>query len=137
MHPSQYLPTPVSTTPSRRLNTLAAKAQTQGLRVDLHRTIAEDNLHSQQYRLQVSAPFPGTATLQVLASRSKHRRPLRPWNYYLTYTKTRDGEPSIITHYMKRWDSLLVRGLYHLVEMDTFQAKVSSLSARMAQLDQT
>lgn len=134
MHPSQYRPTPVSTTPSRRLNTLAALAECHGLGFDLQQTIDGSNKYTEQYQVTVRAAYPSGAFLQVLASRSKTRNPLRPWHFYLTYTSPAKNPA---TAYMKRWDTRLVKHFYYRVVESNFLSKMTSLSARMAQLDRT
>lgn len=108
-HPAYYNPTVVSTTPSRRLNTLAARAQAVGLHTALYRTVDGSNGYTEQYSLRVTVPFPGLHCMEILATRSKTRRPLRPWHFYLTYAIK--GETKA-TRYMRRWNARTVEYFY-------------------------
>lgn len=108
-HPSLFKPTVVQTTPSRRLNTLAARAQAAGMHVAMHRTIPASNKYSAQYRLRITVPHPGLHSLEILASRGKSRWPLQPWHFYLSYAIK--GEMLYARH-MSRWNASLVEEHY-------------------------
>lgn len=108
-HPAYYNPTVVSATPSRRLNTLAARAQAVGLHTALYRTVDGSNGYTEQYSLRITVPFPGLHYMEILATRSKTRRPLRPWHFYLTYMVK--GETKA-TRYMRRWHAPTVEYFY-------------------------
>lgn len=110
-HPSLFQTKAVPVTPSRRLNTLAARAQARGLHTALHRTMPADNRYSEQYRLRITVPHPGLHCLEIMATRSKTRFPLQPWHFYLTYAIK--GETKA-TSYMRRWRANTVE--YYLAQ---------------------